>query len=179
MDLDLAPQAFAQVLRAIVQIDLLQGADAPRALPWEYRCAQLFGGVEAGRALKFTQGLQRALARAALEQWTPAQLEAHLLGGGLEASKASAAGAFWGKEREGVLAAVQARAFVPCPQLRGAPSFAVATPTASSDGVVGGEPLAVLRFETSAGSLTVEASRGVLAAAVVSLNQARKSLGSS
>ena len=199
MDLEVPLPALGALLRAIIRADLLR---AGGALPWEELCAQLLAGggsgaAEQARALRFAQGAQRALARAAHEAWTAAQLEAYLVSGGLEGARAAAAGALWGKEREGVLAAVAGRAYAPAPRLLGAPTFSVATLTASFEGTAGSshgaaaagsaapgvsastEPLAMLQLHTSAGPVVVEASRGVLAAAAVALGQARRAVGAS
>ena len=177
MDLELSAPSFSALLRALIRVDLLRPEEGPHALPWDEMCGTIFSVVDAGRALRLAQACQRALARAAHEQWQGPQLEAHLLSGGLDAARAAAAGALWGKEREGALAAVQARAYAPSPALRGAPAFSVSTLTASSEGASGGEPTAMLHLDTSEGPLTVEASRGALAAATQALAQARRALG--
>ena len=180
MDLDLPQPALLALLRAIIRTDLLRAEGAPRALPWEELAATLFAGVEPARALRYAQAAQRALARAAHEAWAPPALEAYLLAGGLEAGRAAAAGALWAREREGALAAVAARAFVPAPRLAGAPDFSVATLTAASEGAVasGAEPLAMLRLHTSEGPVVVEASRSVLGAAAAALGAARRAVAS-
>ena len=177
MDLPLPPKTFTSLFSAILRVDLLKSPDSPPCLPWEDLCTQLFAGLDASRCLRFTQGLQRALARAAHEQWSASQLEAYLLSGQLEGGLAAAAGAAWGREREGVLAAVAARGFAPLPALQGAPSFAIATLTASSEGAAGGEPVAVLHLHTAEGPLTLEAGRGALGAAVAALGAARRAIG--
>ncbi len=178
MDLDVPQPALLALLRAVIRTDLLRAEGAPAALPWDELAASLFPGAEPARALRYAQCAQRALARAAHEAWGAPALEAYLAAGGLEAGRAAAAGALWAREREGVLAAVAARAYAPAPRLAGAPAFSVATLTASSEGAVtsGAEPLAMLALATSGGPVVCEASRAVLAAAAAALGAARKAV---
>ena len=101
------------------------------------------------------------------------------MGGGINAERASSAGALWGKERDSILSALANRAFSPCATLIGTPHFSVLSASASSNGTIGGEPSATIVFDSSSGPLHFEAGRGVLAAAIASLSQARAALGAS
>jgi hypothetical protein len=173
----LSPQSLTLLLKAIIRVDLLRSPDSPPSLPWEELRDTVFPGLGNDGPLRFTQALQLALARAAHEKWSVAQLEGHLSRGGLGAPRVAVVGGVWGKERESVLAAVAGRGFSPLPTLQGAPTFSISTATASSSGTIGGEPLGMLSLEVSSGALRVEVSRGALGAAVTALGQARAALG--
>jgi hypothetical protein len=158
---------------------VLQSIAAPSPPPpWAEISAALLPSAPPLPALSFCGALQRAFARAVVEQWAPPALEAHLVGAGFSGAHAAAAGAAWARERAAVGCAAAARALPsPAPTLVGPPAFTVVGPVAASDGAVGGEPAARLRLPTSAGAWEVAADRGALAAASAALAGARRALG--
>jgi hypothetical protein len=167
-------KAFSRLLLLVLQS--LSSPSVPP--PWPDAVASLLPAAAPAAGLSFVAGLQRALARAACEQWLPPQLEAHLVGAGLSAALAAVAGGAWARERGGAAAAAAAAALPPtAPTLAAPPAFSVVGPVAASDGVVGGEPGVRLTLPTTGGVWEVAADRGALAAAAAALAGARRALG--
>jgi hypothetical protein len=174
-----APAAVLSLLRALLREDVLRDAAVP-SLPWSELHASLFPGVEESAALAFARALQRALARAAVEQWPGARLGEYVASAGLPAAAADAAATWWAAEGPRAIEALSrrgdgGRALV------APPSFAALSFTAAS-GETASEAAALLALQVSDGgdgvrTLHVAATRGALAAALASIGQARRALG--
>lgn len=112
---------------------LMRGLELGGALPWDEVRINIFpAGSDKAFTLAYASALQRALARALIENWAPGFLSEHLRIGGLSVACAESAASAWAAGGALVAEAVARRKDTMRPILTHPPRFVAVTGGASS-----------------------------------------------